>query len=392
MFNAIDSDDYNFKFTDNTGNINQFLLNASLNRIKEIMTSTKQKAIEREKYYELIMNGVTTGIITINENGNIYQVNKESLKIFGISVLTHINQLRIFNELLPQVLMHIKPGEIKKLSIYNESGEMQLAIGASSIIYDNKKLKIISINNINKALDEKETETWIKLTRVLTHEIMNSLAPVTSLSETLIKMTQENCPENESDIIFKEKIAQGLETISSTSKSLVSFVDSYRKFTRIQQPVNTTFEILPLLESSTRLAKELFNTIRPGSNIEMNIDINPTNILIYGDENLIRQVIMNLLKNAIQAIDTKYPDKDFKGRIDIGCHIMENEEVEINISNNGDAIPAKLAEDIFTPFFTTKEHGTGVGLSVSRQIIHLHNGTLQLTSNTNGKVCFTIRL
>jgi nitrogen fixation/metabolism regulation signal transduction histidine kinase len=409
MFNAIECDDYNFKFIDTTHNVNHYMLNNALNRIKEIMTETKLKTIEKEKYYELIMNSVRSGIMTINENGNIYQVNQETLKTLGISILTHIRQLTLIDNTLYTLIKEIKPGESKKIMITNERGEMQLSISAAGLLYNGKRMKIVSLNDINKAMDEKEAEAWIKLTRVLTHEIMNSLAPITSLSETLLKITEEhadNIAKNgQNKSTYLNTIGKGLETISTTGKSLISFVETYRKYTRLQNTVKTSFEIKPLIETAITLIKELNNaeTISVTDTgrlnyhdkendifIKISLEIEPSEILVYADENMMRQVIINLLKNAWQAIVDK--GNKIEGRIEISCRIKENEEVEINISNNGGAIPKAITEDIFTPFFTTKQQGTGVGLSVCRQIMHLHHGTIQLTSNTEENVCFTICL
>lgn len=364
MFNAIECDDYNFKFSDNIVDVNSYMLNTSLNRIKEILSNAKIKAVGREKYYELIMGSVRTGIVTINDNGNVYQVNGELMRLLGLQIFTHINQLRTVDPQLISILKEIKPGERRQHTLKHESGEAKLALEASEMFYDGKKLKIISLNDINKALDENEVESWIKLTRVLTHEIMNSLAPITSLSDTLIEINENGSPD----------ITSGLETIRSTSKGLISFVESYRKFTRIQTPVKSPFEIKPFLERIATL-------ICPDNSPAVELTVTPNDTMIYADENLINQVVVNIVKNASQTAATK---------IIMDVTIAPGESVFLNISNNGGAIPVDLSKDIFMPFFTTKEHGSGVGLSVSRQIMHMHGGYIRLTSNTDEKVTFTL--
>ncbi|MEG1794704.1 MAG: ATP-binding protein [Rikenellaceae bacterium] len=368
MFNAIECDDYSFQFSDgHTKSVNSIMLNASLNRIKEIMTNAKQRAIEREKYYELIINSVRTGILIVDTNGNIYQTNKEALRLFGTNILTHTNQLRHIEPSLTETINSIKPGEHAKASFNNERGEVQLAMSASKIDYDNKTLRVISINDINSALDQKEVESWIKLTRVLTHEIMNSLAPITSLSDTLIEINEDKTGD----------IAKGLDTISTTGKSLISFVKSYRKFTRIQTPVRSPFAIKPLLERVSRLICE--------DDIAMSITSSEDDILIYADEDLVTQVIINILRNAVQEL-SKVTNK----KIDIDLYIAKDENVVINISNNGGAIPNDIVDDIFMPFFTNKNEGSGIGLSIAKQIMHLHGGSIRVTSNINDKVTFTL--
>ena len=250
----------------------------------------------------------------------------------------------------------------------DEIGEVKLSISAAEMVFDKTKLKIISVNDINSAMDEQEEETWIKLTRVLTHEIMNSLAPITSLSETLIELNEKGSPQ----------ITKGLETIQFTGQSLISFVDSYRKFTRLQTPVKTPFELKPFLEDAVAL--QCIN-----SRIDVVFEINPSDIMIYADKDMIMQVVTNLIKNALYAIK----DLD-KPKIAIKASILQNEDVEILISNNGNSIPDNVVKDIFMPFFTTKEEGSGIGLRVSRQIMHLHSGGISLNKNKEGEVTFSL--
>lgn len=367
MFNAIDCDDYNFSFPEKSSNDVNNLFNSSLNRIKEIMVNAKIRAAEREKYYELIMNSIRTGIVTISDNGNVYQINSEALRIFGLERLTHIRQLAYINEKVSETMLNMGSGENSQVRFFNERGEVALSLTASNFIYDNKKLKIITVNDINNALDQNQVESWSKLTRVLTHEIMNSLAPITSLSDSLLHINSNG----------NKEVSQGLETISTTSKSLISFVESYRKFTRIQTPNCTPFSLKQTLE---RVAS-LICTNR----IRVFIDVAPEETLLYADEDLIVQVLVNILKNAEHAaLSSSTPE------ISIQSHIDSDEKVVVNISNSGPAIPKDIAEDIFTPFFTTKSEGSGIGLSISKQIMHLHNGTIKLTSNQNGKVTFTL--
>lgn len=367
MFNAIDCDDYSFRFSENSPRVNSRMFNASLNRIKEIMTNAKERAVEREKYYELIMNSVHTGIIIADDTDNVHQTNDEAMRLFGLSVFTHLNQLRKTEPLLTEALHNIKPGENTKVSFHNERGEVHLAISASAIRHEDKRLRIIAVSDINSALDQKEVESWIKLTRVLTHEIMNSLAPITSLSDTLIEINSDKTGD----------IAKGLETISATGKSLISFVESYRKFTRMQQPVCAPFAIKPLLERVSGLICS--------DDIELTITTSDEGILIYADEDLITQVVINILKNAVHEL--KHMTNK---RIEIEISIAKNENVVINISNNGGAIPNDIVEDIFMPFFTNKEEGSGIGLSITKQIMHLHGGSIRVTSNTRDKVTFTL--
>lgn len=226
MFDAIDNADYAFKYATEGRFSNDKLVNKSLNRITKILFQAKADAVQKEKYYELIMNSITTGIIVIDDNGYIYQTNNEALRLLGLAVFTHTKQLRRIDENLEGLILNIKPGEKQQTSFNNERGTVHLSIRVSEMTLKDKHVRIIAINDINSELDEKEIDSWIRLTRVLTHEIMNSITPVTSLSETLLSIHGD----------ANKDIRDGLEVISTTGKSLISFVESYRKFTHIPTP------------------------------------------------------------------------------------------------------------------------------------------------------------
>lgn len=224
-------------------------------------------------------------------------------------------------------------------------------------------MRILAINDINSELDDKEIDSWIRLTRVLTHEIMNSVTPITSLSDTLLSIHEDADSE----------IRNGLEVISTTGKSLISFVESYRKFTHIPTPEPSLFYVQKFAERMTNLARHHNNF----PNITININIEPADLIVYADEKLITQVVLNLLKNAMQAIGSGQPD----GLIELKAYCNPDESVIIEVSNNGPTIPPEEAEHIFVPFFTTKEGGSGIGLSISRQIMRLSGGSIALKSN-----------
>ena len=216
-----------------------------------------------------------------------------------------------------------------------------------------------------RVLERNEMEAWQKLIRVLTHEIMNAVTPITSLSDTLLGLTEAQAS--------KEEIRNGLQTISSTGKGLLSFVESYRKFTRIPTPEPSLFYVKSFIERMVELARHQHPDVR----VTFHTDIAPSDLILYADENLVSQVVINLLKNAIQAIESdKNTDKE--GHINIRAYCNEAEAILIEISNNGPAIPNDIAEHIFIPFFTTKEGGSGIGLSISRQIMRLSGGNLSL--------------
>lgn len=368
MLDAIENSDNSFKFGNrNTGGTDK-LINESLNRVTRILYNAKMETVQQEKYYELILNTVNTGILVLNDNGNVYQSNNEATKLLGLPVLTHIKQLANIDATLPERFSEFISGTKEQISITNERGTVNLSVRVSDITVRNEHLRILAFNDIRSELEEKEIDSWIKLTRVLTHEIMNSVTPITSLSDTLLTLPETN-----------EEIKNGLKVISSTGKGLISFIESYRKFTHIPTPSPSLFYVESFMERMIELARHQ----KPHPNLQIGITTEPSDLIVYADENLIAQVVTNLLKNAIQAIGNRTD-----GIISITARSNEADEVTIEIYNNGPAIPPEVADHIFVPFFTTKEEGSGIGLSISRQIMRISGGslTLKYSSDEEGTV------
>ena len=367
MFNAIDNDDLTFRFRDDEAEADNRMLNTALNRIKEIIVRAKLRAEERERYYQLIMECARTGLVTVNDAGSVYQANGEALRIFGLPRMTHIRQTETSMPEACRALQQIRTGQRLHVKEMTEAGEVNLSLTCAEIMLDQKRLRVIAVSDIDDYLAQTQIESWSKLTRILTHEIMNSLAPITSLSDTLLHLGRP----------LDTDVAQGLETISATSRRLTAFVETFRRFTRIPEPQKTPVEVRGLLERAAALVAT--------PQVGITVDVQPAEMLVYADEGLVSQVVVNLLKNAREAVAAQ-PD----ARIDVRARIDEGENIRIDVTDNGKAIPAAVTENIFTPFFTTKADGSGIGLSVSRRIMQLHNGSLRLTSNTDRRVTFTL--
>lgn len=367
MFNAIDNDDLTFRFRDDEAEADNRMLNKALNRIKEIIVRAKLRAEERERYYQLIMECARTGLVTVNDAGSVYQANGEALRIFGLPRMTHIRQTETSMPEACRALQEIRTGQRLHVKEMTEAGEVNLSLTCAEIMLDQKRLRVIAVSDIDDYLAQTQIESWSKLTRILTHEIMNSLAPITSLSDTLLHLGRP----------LDADVAQGLETISATSRRLTAFVETFRRFTRIPEPQKAPVEVRGLLERAAALVAT--------PQVGITVDVQPAEMLVYADEGLVSQVVVNLLKNAREAVATQ-PD----ARIDVRARIDEGENIRIDVTDNGKAIPAAVTENIFTPFFTTKADGSGIGLSVSRRIMQLHNGSLRLTSNTDRRVTFTL--
>ena len=369
IIRAVRNDDYSFRFTINPNHTENAFVNQSLNEIKEVMDEKKRLIREDEKNFELIMECANIGIMLLMENGTVVHANSKALETFSLPMISHVGYLKSQSEELVEILNNIKPSEQKSVKYYTEIGETNLVLSCSAIKYKEKNLRVVTIGNINKELDNQEAEVWEKLTRILTHEIMNSLAPITSISNTLINNLDD-----------AKKVGEGLDIIHTTSDRLMQFVNSFRQVTRIPPPQKAPFYLKELLADAVALTNS--------GKIKINIDINPDDIMLYADRTQISQVIVNLLKNAVESCENNNDDKEYF--IEIHSHLDSEERIYIEISNNGGKISDEIAENIFTPFFTTKQDGSGIGLALSRQIIRLHGGTIHLSRNTDEKVAFLI--
>ena len=369
VFNAVQNNDYLFRFAEDPRYTKYAFVNQSLNRIKEVLDNAKLQIKEREQYFQLIMECANVGIVVVMENGTVMQTNSKVLNIFGVERLSHIDQLRVLSEELCEAMHRVGAGEQLTARLTTEIGDQNLVLSCSAMEFDGNRLRVISVGNIHEELDRKEVESWEKLTRILTHEIMNSLAPVTSISHTLLAQSDDTAT-----------VRQGLETIHSTSDRLLRFVDSFRAVTRIPTPQKAPFYLSELVAESLSLI--------PHEGIEVEVSIEPTDTMLYADRALMSQVFVNLLKNATEALS----EQEGERKITIRSTIDAEERIQIEIMNNGSAIPAEVAENIFTPFFTTKTDGSGIGLAVSRQIVRLHGGFLRLKHNEESKVTFAVVL
>ena len=364
MLDALEDKELNFRFDEKRLFGRRF--NRTLNRLRNIFDKERHEIIEQEKYFGLMLDHVRTGVVVIEQDGRVNYCNKTALSLLGIATFGHIRQLRPVSESLYNAFLTVTDSEEERASYYNESGKMTIALTASAATIGKSAVRVVAFNDISSEIAENEQQSWSKLIRVLTHEIMNTVTPIASLSETLLNF------EN-----VDEEIRNGLDTISQSSRGLIKFVDSYRNLTRVAPPVKRAFYFRELAERVISLTKE--QALVSGAEciyIEKSDDI-----LLYADEGQITQILINLVKNAIQA-EARH--------IEITAEINLSEHVIINVTNDGSPISKESQEEIFVPFYTTKQEGTGIGLSLSRQIMRLHNGTLSLTGSNDSRTIFTL--
>jgi len=261
--------------------------------------------------------------------------------------------------------------------LMNEREELPISLRVSQIRLKRGMMRILTLNNIDSELESKEMESWIRLIRVMTHEIMNSIAPITSLSETMQFLYQSGSDDS---VELRQNTLDAFETIHTTAKGLLSFVESYRKFTAVPKPKKRKFIVNTLVEKAVKLHESALAE----KNIELQILL-PESLLVYADENLIAQVLINLLKNAIEAIEA-----NTGGKIIISGDINSEGKIYLNVANTGKPIPSDVLPHIFVPFFTTKPSGSGIGLSVSRYIMRLHGGKLHHFVSSDGMTVFQL--
>jgi len=364
MLDALEDKELNFRFDEKRLFGRQF--NRTLNRLRNIFDKERHEIIEQEKYFGLMLDHVRTGVVVIEQDGRVNYCNKTALSLLGIATFGHIRQLRPVSESLYNAFLTVTDSEEERASYYNESGKMTIALTASAATIGKSAVRVVAFNDISSEIAENEQQSWSKLIRVLTHEIMNTVTPIASLSETLLNF------EN-----VDEEVRNGLDTISQSSRGLIKFVDSYRNLTRVAPPVKRDFYFRELAEREISLTKEqALVSCAEFIYIEKSDDI-----LLYADEGQITQILINLVKNAIQA-EARH--------IEITAEINLSEHVIINVTNDGSPISKGSQEEIFVPFYTTKQEGTGIGLSLSRQIMRLHNGTLSLTGSNDSRTIFTL--
>jgi len=384
FFNAVENEDSTLHFPENTLHKANAEMHKSLNRINKLIQEAKFRNREQEQYYSLMLEQVATGIVVMNESGNVLQANSAAKNLLNYPTFYHIEQLKRIDADLFNTFHRLINGETHQfLKLTYKNNITQLSLRATSFPGHGENLRIISVHDISHELDAKELDSWMKLIRVLTHEIMNSITPITSLSETLLRYYafSDDSPANINENTISNTI-KGLELINERGNGLIRFVESYRKLTKLSKPILQTISLKTFIDHLLMLLshEEYF------SNIKFSINIHPEDLSVEADEAQLSQVFINLIKNAMQAVENVQ-----EPQIDISARAKEDGRTQISVQDNGEGIPDEIIEQIFIPFFTTKENGSGIGLSLSRQIMKNHGGTIDAHS-VSGKTLFVLNL
>lgn len=356
------------------------------NELIEKLKDSKAEKDAKYQYLKTIVQHVGIGIITFNSEGEIQIINTAAKKLFRITHIKNINELRNISDHLVDSILKLRTGGRDLIKIIHSDETIMLSVFAIELTLRNEEFKLISIQNIQSELEENEMEAWQKLVRVLTHEIMNSVTPISSLANTIeedIKIYLNN--ENESLNMKKadlEDLHLAIKTIQKRSDGLIRFVTDFRSMTHIPK---TQFEEVPV--------KELFDHIDilmrhdlDESQINFSKTIEPANLLLKIDRELIEQVLINLIKNAIQALEEQR-----ERQITLSAYRQDQKHAYISIRDNGPGIDEEAQSKIFIPFYTTKKNGSGIGLSLSKQIMRQHLGTISVKSKAEEGTEFILR-
>lgn len=359
-------------------------LNKAFSNVADAFRHERAEKEEHLNYLNTVVQHVTTGLLSFDAEGKVGLINSAAKRFLGFPQLRNISEILTVNVTLYKKLKQMGPGEKALIRV---SGDLNLAIHATELKLRGHSYKLIALQNIHSELESKEVEAWQNLTRVLRHEIMNSITPIASLTGTLNEILAEDLkPNGENSFEITDEslsdLEEGLQTIENRSKGLIKFVDAYRDYTSIPKPKFGLIKIDELFEHISQLLRHEFKELGIDFQIKMLFD----NLEITADRELVEMVLINLLKNAKEALR----DRE-EAKLELVARIDEEQHVLLDVKDNGPGIIEEARERIFIPFYTTKKSGSGIGLALSRQIMQLHHGTLSVKSEPEVFTIFTLR-
>lgn len=372
-FESIKYDNFSEQLTTQLSDASFKPLCNELNRIVEKFQRNRLEKEQQFQYLKAIIHQAGMGLISIRESGRINLINKAARMMLKMPPVNHISQIESENKGFVTLLSQMQTNEKAFFDFVDGNGSYQLAVYTSEVRSKGEYYKLITIQNIQNELEEKEMEAWKKLTRVLSHEIMNSITPISSLAATANILVKEMEADNPSD---SRDLQQALLTIEKRSQGLIQFVKNYRQFAQIPAP---NFQILTIVDLMKRIENLIQSKLQQHS-IELEIGSVPDNLQIKADTNLVEQVLLNLMSNAIEAVKQKN-----NPCVQIKAGTNESSRVMVQVIDNGCGIEEHTLPKVFIPFFTTKPDGSGIGLSISRQIMRMHGGTIRIDSEAGRK-------
>lgn len=392
FFDAVKNEDSTLVYSENTGSASFNSLNNSLNLLNKKLQEARIEIAVQEQYYKAIVESAATAIMVYDPLGGVQLSNSSMNNLLGLEALHNTNQIERICPKLKNLIEEIKDSESRTLNANINNNSHYLYISSSKMSLRAKSVKLIAIQDISYELDKQEIDSWQKLIRILNHEIMNSVAPITSLSATLSGFFKKGNKAVTSSELNSKTITdtiKGLSIIEEHGKGLISFVKSYRSLTKLPRPEPNDIMVSEIFDKVSILSSALVESYKEktGKNIDISYQVNPQKLSFFVDRELISRVVLNLVKNAIEA---------FEG-MDHAVIFLEAGKnkagrVWIRIIDNGPGISDDVIENICVPFFTTKEGGSGIGLSLAKQIINMHKGTLNVFSNHGEGTTIVIRM
>ncbi len=357
-------------------------LNYAINDVMEAFRKARSEKEESWQYLNTVVQQVRTGILSFDHEGNIQLINANAKRYIGNTTIKNIRELIDSN---PRLYYSINAVEAGKSTLYKESNELQITIQCTELRIRGVDIKLITLQNIQGELQKQEAEAWQNLTRVLRHEIMNSITPISSLTSTLREILEHDLKKKDDHFELNDEtttdLKDGLATIENRSKGLIKFIDAYREYTSLPKPVFKTVLLKELVDKVATLMKEELKR----TNIAFKVSCASDYLSIQADEEMIEQVLINLLKNAKEALH-----ETANATLELKVYQQDN-AIKIDILDNGPGIIKEAIENIFVPFYTTKRSGSGIGLSLSRQIMQLHNGSISVVSEPDVRTVFTLK-
>jgi two-component system nitrogen regulation sensor histidine kinase NtrY len=385
FFSSVQDDDSSVRFQEEAGTSSFRKLHDSMNHLNTIIQNVKIENERTSQFLQSLVDHVDIGLLSYDGNGKIEIFNRAAKQYLNIQQPSQLSTIEWKNEELFKIINSIRPGQGILHKTLRNNLLQSILVKANEFRYDNKVIKLVSFQDITHELDKKELDSWQKLIRVLTHEIMNSISPITSLTSVIsgyfIKKGDMNpIPPEKMDHQIIAKTLLGLNTIEETGRGLLDFVDKYRSLASLPKPEVSRFNINDLFVKCKLLMESGIST-----NIKINANVFPEDMALVADFAQVEQVLINLIKNAVAAINGRK-----NGLIQLRAFYGEEGTI-IQVEDNGTGISNDILEDIFIPFYTTKENGSGIGLSLSKQIMQNHNGTISVTSVLNNGSLFTLK-
>lgn len=386
FFQSIKFSDFSQSFKDSGQGKSFANLRLAFNEVLDAFRKARSEKEEHFRYLQTIVQHVGIGLIAFQPDGNVTLINTAAKRLLNVARLQNITSLESWSPPLVKALFKLKPKEKTQIRIEDNNELLQLALYATEFKLQDHAYKLVSIQNIYTELEEKEIDAWQKLIRVLTHEIMNSITPISSLASTINELIKDS-----SNLSFAQKpedgetltdIRDAAETIQKRSEGLLHFVDGYRNLTLIQKP---NFQIFPIKELFNRASKLIQINLKE-KNIKLEIKIEPKTLELAADPELIEQALINLLLNALHAVEGRE-----NAKIILLAQLDGRSKTIIQVKDNGYGISKDNIDKVFIPFYSTKDKGSGVGLSLSRQIMRMHNGTINVQSEPDVKTTITLR-